>query len=93
MTKLEAKSADVGVEKHLPSVVKEGNVLNVTVGETVHPMTDEHYIQWIAVVQDNRTERVSLSSADEPKGTFTVDGSADVYAYCNIHGLWKVTVN
>ena len=89
MTELVAKTSDVGVEKHLPKVEKDGDLLKVTVGEVLHPMTDEHYIQWIAVVEDDRFQRVDLTPSDEPKAQFYVTGDADVYAYCNKHGLWK----
>lgn len=92
MAELVGKTADTGVEKHLPTVQKDGDHLNVTVGEVLHPMTDEHYIQWIAVVQDGHVEHYDLSPTDEPKATFCATGPADVYAYCNLHGLWKLSV-
>ena len=89
---LEAKQSDAGVEKHLPVAMKDADRLKVTVGEVLHPMTDEHYIQWIAVVRDNHTERIALTPSDEPKAVFCGDGDADVYSYCNLHGLWKVSI-
>jgi superoxide reductase len=91
MTGLVAKTADTGVEKHLPKVEKDGDLLKVTVGEVLHPMTDKHSIQWIAVVEDDRIQRVDLNPTDEPKAQFHVKGDADVYAYCNLHGLWKTS--
>lgn len=91
MTELEPKSADTGAEKHVPKVEKDGNTLTVTVGEVLHPMTEEHFIQWVAVVQDDRVERVSFHPGDTPQATFTVSGPADIYAYCNLHGLWKTS--
>jgi len=93
MIELKAKTADTGVEKHLPTVEKDGDHLKVTVGEVLHPMTEEHYIKWIAVVQDDHVERYDLNHTDEPKATFYVTGDADVYAYCNLHGLWKLSVD
>ncbi len=92
MKTLVAKQSDAGVEKHLPVVVKDADKLKVTVGDVLHPMTDEHYIQWIAVVHDNHTERIALQSTDEPKAVFSSYGNADVYSYCNLHGLWKVSI-
>jgi len=36
---------------------------------------------------------VALAVTGEPKAELTVgDGSATVYAYCNLHGLWAVDV-
>jgi len=92
MNVLVAKQSDAGVEKHLPVATKDGDKLNVVVGDVLHPMTQEHYIQWIAVVGDDHTERIALKSTDEPKATFSFKGDSDVYAYCNLHGLWKVNV-
>jgi len=92
MKTLDAKDSDVGVEKHLPVLEKVGDKLSVTVGQVLHPMTEEHYIQWVAVVADNHTERIAFTPAEEPKAVFCSQGEADVYAYCNLHGLWKVSV-
>ena len=92
MAELVAKTADAGVEKHLPTVEKDGDHLKVTVGEVLHPMTEEHHIAWIAVVQDGHFERYDLDPTGEPKATFYVTKDADVYSYCNLHGLWKISV-
>ena len=92
MEELEIKTADTGVEKHLPVVEKDGDLWKGTVGEVLHPMTPEHHIQWIAVVEDDKVQRVSLSATDEPTATFHVKGDAYVYSYCNLHGLWRVSV-
>ena len=50
---LKANSVDAAVEKHVPVYEIVGDKINVTVGSTVHPMSDEHYIMWIAYVSDN----------------------------------------
>lgn len=89
MTKLDANSTDAAQEKHVPvAEIKDGKIF-VTVGSVEHPMTEEHYIEWIAVVTDKETERVSLSPGEKPQAVFTDKGSAVIYAYCNLHGLWK----
>ncbi|MEX1378250.1 MAG: desulfoferrodoxin family protein [Eubacteriales bacterium] len=92
MVELEIKTSDTGVEKHLPKVERVGDQLKVTVGEVEHPMTDEHFIQWIEVVQDNHVERFHLKPGDKPAATFCAKGEADVYSYCNLHGLWRTSV-
>lgn len=90
MTELTAGAVDAAVEKHVPAVVADGLVLNVTVGDVVHPMTEEHYIKWIAVEQNGKTQFAALTPTDEPKASFTVEaGAYTVYEYCNLHGLWK----
>ena len=90
MTLLEAGTVDAAKEKHVPHVVRNGNHVEVQVGEVIHPMTEEHHIAFIAVVQGNKVQRVTLEHTGEPKATFEVaDGPIEVYEYCNLHGLWK----
>ncbi|MDD2555872.1 MAG: desulfoferrodoxin [Syntrophaceticus sp.] len=92
MTKLEANTTDASQEKHVPAVARQGGQLSVEVGSVIHPMTEKHYIEWIAVVTDNGIERVALSPGNEPKTVFCDKADADVYSYCNLHGLWKATI-
>lgn len=90
MKKLEANVTDASQEKHVPVAVKEGNTLKVSVGSAAHPMTAEHLIEWIAVASEGKNEFVYLKAGMEPKAEFAdVPAQATVYAYCNLHGLWK----
>lgn len=90
MSLLEAGVTDAAREKHVPAVTREGNVVKVQVGSVEHPMTEAHLIQFIAVAQGNRTQRVDLTAADKPAAVFHVeDGPVTVYEFCNLHGLWK----
>lgn len=89
MEKLEANTVDASKEKHVPKVTKEIDEIIVQVGEVAHPMTAEHHIQWIALVTDDTTVRVSLKPGDEPQAVFCEAEHGEVYAYCNLHGLWK----
>ena len=88
MTKLVANSTDAATEKHVPVVAKEGDMIAVTVGSTLHPMLAEHYIEWIALVTDGKVVVKYLKPGDAPKAEFHAM-SGTVYAYCNLHGLWK----
>ncbi len=92
MTLLEANTFDASKEKHVPVAIRKDGKIYVEVGSDAHPMTEQHYIEWIAVVTDNGTERISLSPGDQPKAVFCDKENADVYAYCNLHGLWKSDV-
>ncbi|MDR1117095.1 MAG: desulfoferrodoxin [Oscillospiraceae bacterium] len=94
MQRLEPNSVDASHEKHVPVVSRDGEKLSVMIGGAEHPMTGEHYIVWIMVTQGNKTQRVSLTPQDKPKADFTVnpDGELSVFAYCNLHGLWKKEV-
>lgn len=92
MTRLEPNTTDAAAEKHVPVAVRKDGKIHVDVGSVAHPMTEQHFIEWIAVVADEGTERISLSPADEPKAVFCDRKNAEVYAYCNLHGLWKSDV-
>ena len=53
-------------------------------------MTEEHFIEWIALEADGRLELHYLKPGQTPV-TFFAGGvkNGTVYAYCNLHGLWK----
>ena len=89
---LAANKTDAATEKHVPVITRAGNNVTVKVGSTAHPMTAEHLIQWIILVQGSVTKRAVLSPGAAPEAVFTVaDANAPVlaYAYCNLHGLWS----
>jgi desulfoferrodoxin len=74
------------------TIPREGERVTVTVGSVAHPMLDNHYIEWIALQTKSGNQRKGLHPGDEPKAVFLVpedDEIVDVYAYCNLHGLWK----
>ena len=57
MQELVANTTDAAVEKHVPVVTVDGQKVTVTVGSAEHPMTPEHYIQWIALATATRLRR------------------------------------
>jgi superoxide reductase len=84
------RTADQGLEKHVPAVQKSGEKLSVKVGTTEHPMTDEHYIMWIDTVGSNAEARKYLKPGEAPSREFCDTSDVKkVRAYCNLHGLWK----
>ncbi len=93
MEELTANTVDASAEKHVPVVQIMDNLVSVSVGSALHPMTEDHYIQFI-VLETNKGFYVhGLMPDDEPKTTFalTADEKAtSVYEYCNLHGLWKL---
>ncbi|MCF7933508.1 MAG: desulfoferrodoxin [Spirochaetia bacterium] len=92
MDLLEEKSADSSTEKHVPVIEAVDGGFKVTVGSTLHPMTQEHYIQWIELLAGDRSYRAYLKPGDAPEAYFCVDADLkDVSAreFCNLHGLWK----
>lgn len=90
MTLLEAGTVDASREKHVPVIVREGDRLTVKVGAVEHPMTEQHYIDWICVVTEDGALVKKLDPTGNPEAQFCVaaDAPATVYAYCNLHGLW-----
>ena len=92
MNELVPKTADSAVEKHVPVVEVEGNLVKVTVGSTLHPMAEEHFIQWIALETEQGNQRKTLKPGQEPTVTFALtpgDKVVAAYEFCNLHGLWK----
>jgi len=94
MTKLEAGVVEASREKHIPVVLLDGNTVKVTVGSVEHPMTAEHYISWIYLETDRGGQRKVLKPDDKPEVTFALadEKPIAVYAYCNLHGLWKAEI-
>lgn len=89
MTKLEANTADASKEKHVPVVTKEDGKITVTVGAAPHPMLAEHHIEWIALATEDSVEIKYLKPGEAPKAEFAGAAAGTVYAYCNLHGLWR----
>lgn len=90
MTHLEEKTADSTTEKHVPVIEKISGGYRVTVGSTLHPMTDEHHIEWIELITENETLTVWLKPGDQPVAIFMTEKEAiTAREYCNLHGHWK----
>ena len=86
---IKENSVDASVEKHVPFYEIKNDKVYVTIGEVVHPMEEEHYIEWIAMVKGNKIVKYLLQPNGEPKVIFDYEKGSIIYAYCNKHGLWK----
>lgn len=78
--------------RHAPIYRIVGTKIYVTVGETQHPMLDDHYIEWIVIDTTKGVYRIKLTPNSEAKATRTLEDDEivmGVYAYCSRHGLWK----
>ena len=85
-------TSDGAAEKHVPVFKLEGGKVLVQVGEVEHPATAEHHIEWIAVQTKFGNQRKALDPLGKPAACFALcegDEVEAVYAYCNLHGLWK----
>ena len=88
-------SVDASVEKHVPAVKVSGDVVEVNVGSVDHPMVDVHWIEWVQLVTDKGSYRKWLNPGESPSVKFLLgeEKPLAVYAYCNLHGLWKTDLN
>lgn len=90
MELLTEKTADQTTEKHVPVIEKIDGGFKVTVGSTLHPMTEAHYIEWIELIADGVTHRAFLAPNMEPIAVFMIGEAKEFFAreYCNLHGHW-----
>ena len=91
MVLMEANSVDAANEKHVPIIEKTDNGIIVKVGEVDHPMADEHYIEWIEIINGDYSQKKFLKPGEKPQAEFYVPFNENLVAisYCNLHGLWK----
>ena len=90
LTKLETNITDGETEQHSPMITRNSSDIQVSVGSVLHPMLPEHHIEWIALDTGDRTDIVYFKADTEPRAAFSDVSTGVVYAYCNLHGLWKV---
>lgn len=94
MTKLEPGVVEASHEKHIPVVSVNGNKVDVVIGAVEHPMVAEHSILWVYLQTDRGGQRKCLEVGAAPKVSFALENEKPlaVYAYCNLHGLWKAEI-
>ncbi|MFH1456560.1 MAG: desulfoferrodoxin [Patescibacteria group bacterium] len=92
---------DVVKEKHVPVIVempanqchgKDGVIIKI--GAIEHPMTAEHFIEWVEIITDDgKRGKKFLEPGNKPEVEFyTRKKIIGARAYCNLHGLWQLTV-
>lgn len=95
MVELNANSTEASQEKHIPVVKVEGNIVKVSVGSVLHPMSDEHFINFVVLETSNGYKIANLTPQSTPEVTFALNGNEkpiNVYEYCNLHGLWVYNI-
>ena len=94
MTFLEPNTVEASTEKHIPFVTKTDKGIKIQVGSVMHPQEEAHYIDFIYVKTAKGGTRIDLPIGVAPEAEYCFgNGEAlEVYAYCNLHGLWKVTI-
>lgn len=92
MTELVAGTSDGAAEKHVPVYEVQDGVVTVTVGSAEHPSLPAHFIEWVALQTRQGSQLKYLQPGQKPQVRFALcpdDAVEAVYAYCNLHGLWK----
>ena len=95
MKELVPNTVEASGEKHIPAVQVGDGIVEVNGGSVDHPMADVHWIEWVQLVTDKGSYRKQLNPGEAPKASFLLSGEKPlaVYAYCNLHGLWKTDLN
>lgn len=92
MDRLVENTVDAALEKHVPVIEKTDDGYLVKVGSVAHPMTPEHWIEWIEITSEDGIfmQRRMLTPSSTPEAVFKTDAQkVTALAYCNLHGLWK----
>lgn len=86
MVIVKSNSVDAAVEKHVPTYEIKDNDVTAFVN---HVMEDDHYIEWIALVTEEKEEFYYLKPGVPATVTFKEVKEGKLYSYCNKHGLWE----
>lgn len=90
MTLQVENTVDASKEKHVPVVEAFAGGMKVKVGSVAHPMSAEHHIAWVEVINGDYLNRYYLKPGDQPEAIFYVAPKPGmiIREYCNLHGLW-----
>jgi len=83
---LEAEESD---EIHMPSIEQVEDEWYVTFN---HPMAKDHYISFVAGLNDKSVELVKLYPEGVAEARFKINKTRYLYWYCNKHGLFKLKI-
>ena len=89
MKELIPNSVDASAEKHVPTYEIKDEKIYVKVN---HVMEEDHYIEWISIVNDKKEITIYFKPGEEPSIHCKYIPGTVIYAYCNKHGLWKKEV-
>lgn len=91
MVKVVLKSADQGLEKHVPVIEKIEGGFKVKIGEVPHPMEADHFIQFIEIRTEDEVQRKYLKPGMAPEAIFKIAADkVQAIEFCNKHGMWGV---
>ena len=94
MSELIPNDTEGASEKHIPFYQMKDDFFIISVGEVMHPMTEDHSILWIVLEVENGYIYRSFESLRDPVVTLqNIYNAKAIYAYCNLHGLWKKDIS
>ena len=85
-------TTEASLENKVQVVEVNNCCVKLKIGAVAHPMLPEHYIEWVSLQTKYGNQRKALAPNDAPEVCFKIcegDEVEAVYAYCNLHGLWK----
>lgn len=89
---LEEENRDMtNAQKHIPVIIDSPDGLKIVIGEILHPMTEEHHIEWVQVITPYGEIRRRVQLGEEPIIYLPFLGKDDVLgirSYCNVHGMY-----
>jgi superoxide reductase len=89
MRRLAEDASGAARELHVPVATKVEGGLRVCLGDVPHPMDAKHFILWIELLKEGRSQRQFLRPGQKPEAFFALDApEATVRALCSQHGLW-----
>lgn len=91
MAEMRLGTIEAPVEKHLPVILVENGRALVRVGQTPHPMTEQHRILWVMLETDRELRVRFFRPGEAPEAAFALGEGERVLtatAACDIHGLW-----
>lgn len=92
MEEISSGKGDGAAEKHIPVYEHKDGKVSVTVGAVQHPMTPEHFIEWICLETDSGVQIKHLTPDSPAAADFYTEKNNKVkavYAFCNLHSLYK----
>lgn len=83
---LEAEAPD---HEHSFTVERVEDEWYVTVA---HPMAKEHYISFLAALDDRSVQFFKLYPEGNAEARFKINGTRALFCYCNRHGLYRISL-
>jgi superoxide reductase len=90
MEKLVEKGGKAKRESHVPVIEKTDNGIKVKFGGFSTPMDEDHYPEWIDLIEGRYLHVKWLKPGDAPEAEFVgMDTRVKARVYCEEDGLWS----